>query len=371
MTAPSPTPADVRIGFVGCGRATTTLHLPALRRMSGGRVVAFSDPDPTRLAAAAAMCPGAAAYENYRALIEDRQVDLVAVCVPVSMHLEIAAAALAARKHVFIEKPLSLDLAECDRFIELARVAESTGIRSVVGFNLRSHRLLRQAKAIVDSGAVGEIELLRTLMTADWTGAVRPAWHAHRAHGGGALIEIGTHQVDLWRWLLGSEVESVDAAARSTEFDDQTAAFQARMTNGALVSSAVSQRSASHNLVELFGSRGTIRLSCYHADSLEVTIVGSRSSGAWRRLRPMLIKAGRIPAVLRAARGGGDVQMSYTHEWQRVLDALPTGGAMPATVEDGRQAAAIILAALRSSEERRPVAPHPMRTAMPLEARAG
>ena len=156
-------------------------------------------------------------------------------------------------------------------------------------------------------------------------------------HGGGALLEIGTHQSDLWRWLLESEVESVDTAARSTAFDDQTATFQVRMTNGVLVSAAVSQRSVSHNVIEIFGSRGSLRLSCYHADSLEVTGVGGATSGVWRRLRPVIAKAAQIPAVLRAARGGGDFQMSYVHEWERIRDALASGDAMPATVHDGRR----------------------------------
>ncbi len=359
VTALSPTQADVRIGIVGCGRATTALHLPALSRVRGVRVVALSDTDAARLTTTAARCAGAAVYSDYRELIEDRQVDLVAICVPVTAHAEIAAAALAAGKHAFVEKPLALDLEQCDGLVELARRAETSGVRSVVGFNLRSHRLVRQAKAIVASGTLGEIELLRTLWTADWSGGVRPPWHAHRDHGGGALLEVGTHQSDLWRWLLESEVESVDTAARSTAFDDQTATFQVRMTNGVLVSAAVSQRSVSHNVIEIFGTRGSLRLSCYHADSLEVTGVGGATSGVWRRLRPVIAKAAQIPAVLRAARGGGDFQMSYVHEWERIRDALASGDAMPATVHDGRMAAAIVLAALRSSDERRPVAPEP------------
>ena len=354
--------------MVGCGRATTALHLPALAQVRGVRVVALSDSDEARLTTTAARCAGAKTYADYRELIEDPQVDLVAICVPVTSHAEMAAAALTLGKHAFVEKPLALDLEECNGLVALARRAESSGVRSVVGFNLRSHRLARQAKAIVQAGTLGEIELVRTLWTADWSSGVRPAWHAHRAHGGGALLEIGTHQADLWRWLLASEVESIDATARSTSFEDQTAAFQVRMASGVLVSGVVSQRSAPHNVIEIFGSRGSLRLSCYHADSLEVASIGEATSGVWRRLRPLLAKAAQIPAVLRVARRGGDFRMSYMHEWERIRDALATGAAMPATVEDGRQAAAVVLAALSSSQERRPVAPEPP-TALTLDAR--
>ena len=349
---------EVRIGLVGCGRAGTSLHLPALARVRGATIVALSDTDPARLAAAASRCPSAAVYADYRALLDDNRLDLVAVLVPVTRHAEIAEATLHAGKHLFVEKPLALELDACDRLVALAKRAESSGQRSVVGFNLRSHRLARQARAIVQSGALGEIEIVRTLWTADWTGTAKPAWHASRQHGGGALLEIGTHQADLWRWLLDSEVESVRAETRSSAFDDQSATMQARMANGVLVSGVVSQRSVSHNLVEVFGSQGSLSFSCYHGDSLTVAdgrrlqrpVRGDESGRCSTERR-------RFPAAFRAARAGGDFRMSYVHEWETIVEALTRGGPLPASIHDGRQAAAVLHAALRSTEEGRAVAP--------------
>jgi predicted dehydrogenase len=348
--APSRSPADLRIGIIGCGRAASTLHVPALRRARGAVVVALSDHDPERLRGLAAQCDGAATYPDYRGLLADRQVDLVAVCVPVTSHPAVASAAFRVGKHVFIEKPLALSLEACDCLVEEARLAESSGIRSAVGFNLRSHRLLRQARSIIQSGRLGEIELLRTLWTADWSDGSRPPWHAIRSQGGGALLEIGTHQADLWRWLLESEVESIQASSRSTAFDDQTAVFQARMTSGVVVSGAVSQRSVSHNTVEVFGERGSLRLSCYHGDSLDVSAIGGPTTGAWRRIGPLLQRTARLPAALRSVLQGGDFLMSYVRQWEQILESLRTGGPMPASVHDGRQAARIVLAALESSQ---------------------
>lgn len=348
---PSPSPAEMRIGLVGCGRAAATLHLPALARVRGASVVALADIDPGRLASAVSRAPGAAGYADYRSLVADPRVDLVAVCVPAAAHLEVATSALRAGKHTFIEKPLALALDDCDTLVTEAMRAEAAGVRSVVGFNLRSHRLVRQARDILASGRLGEIELLRCLWTADWSGAVRPAWHATRAQGGGALLEIGTHLADLWRWLLGSEVATVQAVSRSTAFDDQTASLQARMASGVLVTAAVSQRTVSHNVVEIFGTGGSLRLSCYHADSLEVTTTGGATSGAWRRIRPLIERASRLPGALRTARGGGDFTLSYQHEWQHIAAALRDRSLMPATVADGRQAAAVLAAALQSEAE--------------------
>ena len=369
--ARSPIRAELRIGIVGCGRAAAVLHAPALARVPGTAVVALADPDPDRLVELGGRCRGAAAYDDYRRLLDDQRVDLVAVCVPATLHAQVAVGALHAGKHVLIEKPLALSLEDCERIAAEARRAEATGVRSAVGFNLRSHRLLRQAKDVLASGALGDIELLRTLWTADWSGGARPPWHARRVTGGGALLEIGTHLADLWRWLLGSEVASVRALSRSSVFDDQTATLQARMANGVLVSAAVSQRSASHNVVEVFGSRGSLRLSCYHADSYEVALVGAPVRGAWRRLRPLVDKAARLPAAIRAARAGGDFRMSYGYQWARIAAALKDGGPMPASVHDGRQAAGVLDAALRSLEEGAEVSPNPTLAPARPDALAG
>ena len=306
---------EVRIGLVGCGRAGASLHLPALARVRGARVVALSDVDPARLATAASACPGAAVHADYRVMLDDR-VDLVAVLVPVTGHAEIAEAALHAGKHLFVEKPLALELDACDRLVALARGAESSGQRSAIGFNLRSHRLARQARAIVRSGELGEIEIVRTLWTADWSGTTRPAWHASRPQGGGALLEIGTHQADLWRWLLDSEVESVRAETRASAFDDQSATMQARMANGVLVIGAVSQRSAAHNLVEVYGSRGSLELlllSWGQSDGdtgrrfryrhVATDPAVARQGGTAPRRRPRRAAGRRFPAVLRAPVG--------------------------------------------------------------------
>jgi predicted dehydrogenase len=119
----------------------------------------------------------------------------------------------------------------------------------------------------------------------------------------------------------------------------------------------VSQRSASHNVVEVFGSRGSLGFSSYHGDSLTVTAAGRPDIGAWRRIRPILARAAQLPAAFRAARGGGDFRMSYGRQWEGIVEALTRGGPVPATVHDGRQAAAVLQAALRSAEEARAVAP--------------
>lgn len=351
MLAPD-TPGELGVGIVGCGRATMSLHLPALKRVRGATVVALSDLDAQRLRGAEARCAGATGYENYEALLADDRVDLVAVCVPATLHAPVSLAALHAGKHVFVEKPLALTIDDCDRVLHAAHGVETRGLRSAVGFNLRSHRLVRQAKAIIHSGCLGEIEMLRTAWTADWShGQKRPVWHSVRDQGGGALFEIGVHHADLWRHLLDSEVESVHAASRSVLFDDQTAVIHARMSSGVLVSTAVSQRTTASQTVEVFGERAVLRFSCYHADSLEVSMAGREERGMWRRVRPLMHKACKLPATVRTALKGGDYLASYRQQWERIIEALRGGGPMPCSIADGREAVRIVLAALRSAQQ--------------------
>jgi len=333
------------------------LHVPALLRLPGVTVGALADSDPDRLRALASVCPFAVAYADYRELIDDASVDLVAVCVPATLHAPIGTAALRAGKHLFVEKPLALTRDDCDLLVAEGHAADGRGSRSAVGFNLRSHRLVQQARQLVQSGRLGDIELLRTAWTADWSGRSRPAWHAERIQGGGALIEIGSHLVDLWRFLLESEVELVHALSQSAAFDDQTVVLEARMRSGVLVSAAASQTSASHNVIEIFGSRGSLRLSCYHADSLEVWPTAGPTRGAWRRIGPIVRRALKLPAAFVAARQGGDFRASYGRQWERIVHGIRTGAAVPASLEDGRQAARVVCAALQSIADGGPMWP--------------
>src|SRR6266700_3670223 len=97
----------LRLGFVGCGRVTESLHLPAFRPLSGWRVTAAADNDPGRLLAVTKRFGIPRRYLDYRSLVEDGEVDVVAVCVPPRLHAAVAVAALPAGKDEFIEKPLA------------------------------------------------------------------------------------------------------------------------------------------------------------------------------------------------------------------------------------------------------------------------
>ena len=335
---PSGPPAALGVGIIGCGRATAELHLPALARVPGLRVAALCDTDAPRLEQVGARCPGAARHARARDLLADPSVAVVLVAVPAAHHHDAFVAAMEAGRHVYVEKPLSLELAQADR---MAAVAAAARTRAIVGFNLRSHRLVRAARAQVQAGRLGRVVALRTILV----GGVRerPAWQRRRAQGGGAFHELGAHHFDLWRFLLQSEVAEVRAQSLSDGADDAVVSVSGRLESGALAASVLALGGTATHEVEIVGERAALRFSLYRADSLEIRPAGRVAQlGDWLR---------QLPAAASAARRGGDYLDSYRVHWQRFLEHL-RGGEAPATIEDGRRSLRIARAALDAADGR-------------------
>jgi predicted dehydrogenase len=335
----------VRVGFVGCGRVTETLHLAALRRVRGVEAFALSDVDAARLSRVAEGYGVARRYADWRSLVEDACVDAVAVCVPPALHTEIALAAIDAGKHVFIEKPLALTLDDCDLIAQ--RAASVAGLKAAVGFNMRRHRLVREARGTLARGELGRVKLVRTVF-ASGSRALHdsPAWRARRESGGGAIFELGTHHFDLVRFVLGCEAVEVYA---SSDERDETSVVTLKTDGGAQVSAALSEGTCEGHELEFYGERGWLRVSCYRADGIERLDAGqyagslrARVNGAARTLRA-------LPVVLAQALRGGDYVNSYAEEWRHFAEVLRGRAEVCATLEDGRRALEIALAAHESS----------------------
>jgi myo-inositol 2-dehydrogenase/D-chiro-inositol 1-dehydrogenase len=338
----------LRIGLVGCGRAAIDLHLPAIARVGGLRVVVAADPDAAALATAVRSAPDVRGYDDPRRVIDDPGVDLVAVCVPSFLHADVACAALAAGKHVYLEKPLCVTPEDAARIRAASQGARG---RLALGFNLRSHRLVRAARTLVAGGAIGVVELVHTAWTCGFQlGHPWPAWRLDRDRGGGAFQEIAVHHLDLLRYLLGDEIASVAAQTHSAEMVDQSIAIVVRMRSGVVASLAVTQRSADGNELAICGRDGIVEFSCYRADSLRVRRSADPGGGVgpWLRERVAWLRA--FPAAMAAGRAGGDFRLSYAAHWQAVSAAIRDGSPMPATLEDGERALAAVRAAIESAE---------------------
>ncbi|HVT82309.1 MAG TPA: Gfo/Idh/MocA family oxidoreductase [Phycisphaerae bacterium] len=343
----------VAIGVIGCGHVTERHHLPTLMALPEARVVALADIDVERVTKLGDQFAIGKRYMNYKQLLADPEIEAVAVLVPPQFHVPVAMDALSAGKHLFVEKPLSNSLAGTTQLIACAQKVK---VQSQLGFMLRSHRLVRKARDIVRSGDLGIIELIRTV----WTGGpahrlTKPDWLEHQKNGGGVLIESGVHHYDMWRFLLDDEVVEVSARAMHQPVEEAAATVNGRMASGALASSVFSRGTSDSHEIEIFGTKGRVRVSAYRVDGLEVQHLHDLSGGMKARVARTVKSIREFPAAWRLSRSGGVFNEAYKTEWSGFLDCIRKGADPICTLEDGRRALAVAIAATESDATRRPV----------------
>jgi myo-inositol 2-dehydrogenase/D-chiro-inositol 1-dehydrogenase len=163
------------------------------------------------------------------------------------------------------------------------------------------------------------------------------------------------HHFDLWRFLLGSEVEEIHAVSRSGQWEDETAALTARMANGTLVAAVFAVHTGKRNDVEIYGRDGSLSFSFYRFDSLDHVTGRSRTDGIPIRLRELVHALREMPRGLLGLRRGGDFLASYQAEWRHFFTAIRDDAPIECTLEDGRRALNVVLAAARSASSGRPV----------------
>ena len=319
--------------------------------------MAAADPDPHRLAAVADRFHIPQLYPDVRTMLDKIELDVIAVIAPVQSHAEIALAALDAGKHVFIEKPLAVTIEEADQIQERARRANC---KVLVGFNFRYHRLIQQARALLQRRALGPVEIIRSVFASVHE---EPAhWQTRRDSGGGALFDQAIHLFDLWRFLMESEVEEVFALSRSGLRDDEAVAITAKLANGVLATATCSERSGENNEIEIYGRGGRVHVSCYRFDGLEFFSKGSIPGNGRARVAAFARIFKELPGTLAQFRKGGDVLASYGEQWRLFLGAISNDEPVSCTVEDGRRAMEIVFAAMASASSGQPVkvanAPH-------------
>lgn len=193
----------LKIGIIGCGGIANGKHMPSLAKQKNAKMVAFCDIIPERAKKAAADYGDAKSdvYEDYKELLKDKKIDVVHVCTPNSSHSEITVAALEAGKHVMCEKPMAKTAAEAR---EMLAAAKRTGKKLSIGYQNRCLPESQYLKAVCDRGDLGEVYYARAK-------ALRrravPTWGVfldEEKQGGGPLIDIGTHALDLTLWMMNN-----------------------------------------------------------------------------------------------------------------------------------------------------------------------
>jgi predicted dehydrogenase len=185
------------VAIVGCG----SIGRRRASALAGQHLVVCADIDRSRAQALAAASPGAVAAPTWHDAVAHRDVQIVVVATTNDALAPVARAAIAAGKHVLVEKPAARTTAEIDPLVDEAAAA---GLRARVGFNHRYHPALLKARELVDSGVLGPLMFLRARYGHGGRLGYEQEWRANPAlSGGGELIDQGVHLIDLAAWFLG------------------------------------------------------------------------------------------------------------------------------------------------------------------------
>ena len=193
----------IKVGIIGCGGIANGKHMPSLAKVTDCEMVAFCDIIPERAEKAAKEfgAEGAKVYTDYRELLKDETIDVVHVCTPNRSHSFITVDALEAGKHVMCEKPMAINSAEAKKMLD---AAARTGKKLSIGYQSRFRPDAQYMKEEAEAGTFGEIYYAKA--TAIRRRAV-PTWGVflnEYEQGGGPLIDIGTHALDLTLWMMNN-----------------------------------------------------------------------------------------------------------------------------------------------------------------------
>ena len=299
----------IGIGVIGCGAIAQEAHLPNYAAHSQAHLIAVADTDEGRAHAAAERFAVPHVYTDYHQLLERDDIQAVSICTPNYLHAEQTIAAAKAGKHVLCEKPMAISLAEADAMIG---AAEDATVQLMVGFTHRFHPFTQKARELIADGKIGRPYTVRCRFAhrgpyTSWSAMSEWFFDSKRA-GGGAVLDMGIHALDLIRFVLGAEIRSVSANLATLAHDIQdedTAVMSLEFSNGSLGYIETGWHSWPGPLgLEVYGSKGTIVVDYYTPLRL-----WTREAG-WQELTDFPAGGGwpaEIKYFVDALRRGGDV----------------------------------------------------------------
>lgn len=208
----------LRIGVIGTGNIARKAHLPGWQLIEEAEVVALCDVNTERARVQSELYGNVPVYTDYQEMIEKEQLDAVDICTPNYLHSVIAVYALEHGLHVFCEKPDAVSAAEAERMRE---AAEKSGKTLMV---MRNNRYLPTSafiKQYIDDGRMGEIYAARCGWQRRRGIPGRGGWFTNKEQsGGGPLIDLGVHMIDLTMWLMGNPKPVAVSGCTYTKFAD-------------------------------------------------------------------------------------------------------------------------------------------------------
>jgi predicted dehydrogenase len=280
-------PDPLNIGIIGAG-GIARAHMTAISAIEETAVGAVFDIEPERARAAAAEF-GGRICATLEELLADEDVQAVHVCTPHAVHAEQVIAAAHAGKHVLVEKPMALSVADCDRMLDACRQA---GRVLMVGQVLRYWPGHRQARRLIAAGRIGRVDHMMRRRYSLFAPSGQRSWYADPQIGGNCVLyAFGSHEYDFLHWLIDSPV--VRVYARGTEsaarYRGQKDSFTTVMTHASGTVSVLSQSVSSHAGAwdqHVVGSGGSLFLTPQKLmiDGEEVDLEGLPAEGMERQI---------------------------------------------------------------------------------------
>ncbi|MDA0578763.1 MAG: Gfo/Idh/MocA family oxidoreductase [Verrucomicrobia bacterium] len=191
--------AKLRVGIIGLGMGRA--HLESYQKHPRATVVAIADTNPATLAAVGEKYGVAARYTDAATMLAAEQLDVVSVATPNAYHKPLTIAALRAGCHVLCEKPMAMSAAEAREMLAAAKAARR---RIMINFSYRFTPQSQALRAEVDKGILGDVYFARTVWLRRKGMPGFGGWFGQKAlAGGGPLIDLGVHRIDLALWLMG------------------------------------------------------------------------------------------------------------------------------------------------------------------------
>jgi len=329
----------LNIGLIGAGRIGGIHAGNITNRIPTARLAAIADIDLEAAKSVAAEMKVETVTTDYAELLDNEDLQAIAICSATDTHTQIIMEAAAAGKHIFSEKPLDFDLGRIDKAL---KAVETAGVKLQVGFNRRFDPNFRRVREMAAEGKIGEPHILR-ITSRD----PEPPPLDYVKVSGGIFLDMTIHDFDMARYITGSEVEEVYVIGgvmidpRIEEFGDlDTAIITLRFENG-VIGTIDNSRQAVYGYdqrIELFGSEGMVSTE-------NETLDRHTYSNADGILSP-------LPLYFFLER----YTESYFREMQSFVDSVENDTPLEVTGADGRAPVVIGLAARLSYEENRPVA---------------
>lgn len=350
--------AVIGTGFMGAAHARAFTAVPQVFPGAEGlpELRAVADARLEDAEAAARRFGFARATDDWRSLLDDPEVAVVDVCTPPNLHVEMAGAAAARGKHVYIEKPVGRNVQETER---IAQAIQRAGVRSFVGFNYPWAPALQYARQLLDAGRLGAVRLVRICFRTDAMSDPGGPWvwrESREVAGHGALSDLGSHTFEMARRLVGPVREVCGMTSQSVQRRRDPAGQEREVSNDDSFSALV---------VFANGATGTIeasRVATGYKSAFQVEVTGSAGALRWdmRRVNELeFYDASRAPLEC----GFTTIQMTPAHpfhgrfipsplplgyletkiiEAHAFLDGLARGQDVPPTITDALAVARLL-----------------------------